>query len=480
MTKTKTRTFGFRKDSEIIRAVVRAVPAPRSLSVPQRRLREAHREVLAKGIITVSSVLGWSEGTLRIVPPPAPPRHKRRPGGSSTGSHGSAPLSVVSADGKVMYVVESSGTTPPHPLAKAFCAQALASIRAGLTAAQALSRAHMGAETADVSYELLVCGLSDRIMTGLFRRLLEAPPSPLAQIVLGDRPFISPFVASSALTSWLSALPSSTYEGEAVRTGIVVEAQNGTLSRAGVELSLFDNPVSFDEVLSSGQWLALADGERSFLVLRTDLSAVGVAMLPKALDAFADEPVKEELVLPLGAIWFQARSPQLVRLFGWSKGAAFQIGHLRRGAFRLTDRPTAALPLASILAEVTPKGLKGVHALARHLVERAESGHGAGVVIGAVGREGGKRLKHPVPVDVGTAWKSFLNPDGAVLINSALELTEYGVQLPHPPQRLVPDRGTRHNALAFASVKQGRISVAVSDDGSLTVFRNGSVVLSMP
>jgi hypothetical protein len=474
-----TKPLRFSNDSEIARAVAQVVPAPASLPLPKLRLLEAHRAILAKGISTVFSVLGWSEGTLRTVPSP-PTRRRARPGAAALGDNPGAELGIDATEGKVMYVVESNGRGPPHPLAEAFCAQAMSSIRVGLEAADALHRAPTGGETTEVGYELLVCGLPDRIMTGLFRRLLEAEEAPRVPFALARRPFASPFVASSALTSWLAALPASTYEGEAVRTGIVVEVEKGALSRAGVVISQFDKHVSFEEVLASGQWLALADGERSFLVLRADLRASGVVMLPKALDAFEDELVGENLELPLGAIWFQARSPQLVRLFGWSKDATFQIGHLRRGAFRLTDRLTAALPLAAILAEITPKGLKGVHALAVHLVQLAEAGHGAGLVLGAVGKEGGKRLKHPVRVDVGTAWRSFLNPDGAVLIDSDMKLTEYGVQLPHPPQKLAPNRGTRHNALAFASLTKGRIGVAISDDGSLTVFRDGAVVLSTP
>ncbi len=475
----KTSTFPFHNDLEIAAAVARAIPAPHSLTVAELLLREGRRAVLTKGIITVFSVLGLTKGTLQVGPP-APPRRKARPSTPPTGSQGSLALSIESPDGKVMFLVEWDGHGPPHPLAKTFCAEAVASIHAALKAADALHDAPAGSVSAEVGYELLACGLADRTMTGLFRRLLEEEPSPRALRTLVHRPFTSPYVASSALTSWLSALPSSTYEGEAVRTGIVVEAQPSALARAGVVVSNFRKAISFAEMLSSGQWLALADGERTFLVLRRDLMSVGVAVLPTDLDAVAGEAMTEELALPIGAIWFQARSPQLVRLFGWWKDATFQIGHLRRGAFRLTDRLTAALPLMSILAEVTSKGVNGVTALALHLIQLAEAGHGSGVVIGAVGSEGGKRLKRPVPVDAGTAWRSFLKPDGAVLIDSAVELTEYGVQLPHPPKKLSPERGTRHNALAFASVKPGRIAVAISDDGSLTVFRHGRVIHSMP
>jgi hypothetical protein len=345
--------------------------------------------------------------------------------------------------------------------------------------AAALDGARTGSETTDVAYELLSGGLREAVLASFMRGLLEEPLPPGATFMIGYRPFTAPFVASAAVLRWLGSLASRTYEGAPVRTGLVVEAKPGVLNRSpGVVVVPLKPDLKFMDL--SGQHLALADGERSFLVVRPTLRVTGVAWLEHGLERHVGGTLADAPSPPLSALWVQSRRAEMLRLFGSTQASTFQLGQVRQGVFQLHSRRMAEESLAAILmSAVRPGHDADVQMLARQLLLRAEEGHGAGALVGTGRAQGGSRLVRPVAVSDG-AWLPFLNPDGAVVLDRSLRLVEYRVNLPQPKRRLLADRGTRHNALAWASRRSKCVAIAVSDDGSLMAFKVGVPVLVVP
>lgn len=471
----------FRGHAELSRAVARMIPIPKTLAISDARLLQAYRAILIEGIGTQASVLGWPEGVLTTGPLPPPPTQRGRPVGRSLGGSTPQHISVVCPTEEIMYTALAVGTTPSHVFAPKLAEHVHHLTTCALHAAAALHGARTGSGSTEVGYELLASALRESIIASMLRELIEQPLTPLAAFMLGHRPFTTHAVASTTVLRWLQSVAAKTYEGQALRTGVVIESMPGSLRRhKGIRITRFDHPVPFDQHALSGQTIALADGVSSFLLLRPDLMITGVvSLLRSPNNRSTTRPLIDEPALPLNAILIQIRGPHLLRLLGLSGQHMLEVGHIRQGSFTLYDQRSLEDTIVNTIDDVATHGhITGVRALSRHLLDRAIDGLGAGVVIGTSKSFGGRRLKRPIEIDVDSAWAPFLNPDGAVLIDESLHLHEYGAMLPQPQPKLLQDRGTRHNALAAASKMPHCVAIAVSDDGTLAAFKGGKCVLS--
>ncbi len=464
----------FRTKSELAEAVEAAIPAHPGRSRTDAGLLQAYRALVVEAASTLSSVLGWSAGVVRRVNR----RGLRRGEARAPGSARPDGIDLFLPDGKTAIAIAEVGVAPKHPLATHYREQVLAALHAATFAARALSASQRRfGPRVDIAFALLAEGIDQYSISMLLRSLLEASPSSAQRL---DQPFAMRLRAASTVLRWLTTVPANTYEGEPLRTGIVVCTTRAALGHPAVTATYFEGTgLSFEAALTAGQVLALADGAHSFLILEADLRVVGVVSLHQPMDALLDAASDRSPALPLSAVWFEAREPQLIRMFGWSNGSSFQIGHLRRGRFRLFDPRSAEDALAGVISIAIQSNHPAIKSLARDLVARAGTSRGAGVLIGPKRpRANGKRPRTPVPVDPTGTWRVFLGPDGAALVDTHLQVYEYGVMLPQPSKKLIPERGSRHNAVAAASAAAGYVGVAISDDGSLTVFQKGRVVLS--
>ena len=479
----KPRTMlPFHDKKSLIDAVAKVVPIPAHAPIPSGRVRQAYRALLAEAAHTLMSVHRWAKASIGTQPVNEETKPSKGVATKSLGGYGATDIMVRSPEEPVFYVIAcAEDAYAPHSLALTFNGHVEKALRASLEAAYAISQTTSSAETAPRAYEILSGSIARSSVVSMFRGLLEQPPSPLLHFMLGHRPFTSEFQLSATIFDWLATVPSLTYEGAPLQSGIVFESAQIPLRKNSlVQVHRFPQPSHFHGGTLSGQLIALADGVRSFLVVTPALEVVGLAVLTGHLaSALEHADGEEERTMPFDALWVQVRSPTRLSLFG-SQGTVFtEVGQVRNGSFILYDRIAVEAALTHLVASVTESDAHPrVPFFARALVGRADSGHGTGVVVGTprLGRKA-SRLTQPVRIDEGANWLSFLNPDGAVLVNSRLELRRYGVILPQPKHRLLPGHGTRHNALAEASRRSGCVAIAVSDDSRLSAFREGAVVL---
>ncbi|MFO0612358.1 MAG: DNA integrity scanning protein DisA nucleotide-binding domain protein [Polyangiaceae bacterium] len=385
---------------------------------------------------------------------------------------------MVAPKEHLRYELSGSGINDCHPLAPIFASHVHNVATAALEGASALHSVCTGSTTTERCYELLAGAAQSATISSMMRELLELPLPPLGAFMLGHRPFTGASIAAGRVLDWLHTLPAKTYEGASIVAGAVIEATPGSLEGLeGVRIHRFERAIPFEVATSSGQTLALADGKRSFLVLRENLSAIGVAATKPNLDNLARSPAREA-ELPFHSLWLQVQRPQLLRLFGVRNGYRTPIGTIRNGTFSLSDPASVESAITKIVSGACSRNAQsGVADLVAALLRRADDMSGAGLVIGTSRSHKGKRLKIPANIDAECSWDSFLNPDGAVLIDRNLRLHEYGVILPQPERRILANHGTRHNALAQASRERGCVAIAVSDDGILSAFRQGKLVL---
>jgi hypothetical protein len=472
----------FRDKAQLAQAVATLIPIPGELSIPTTRLYEAFRALLIEAVYTMASVLRWSCGAIGVKPATRPSETSSKAIGHSLGSYSFSGIVVRSPVDDVFYWARSTDSLATHhPLAQTFNARVGEALRHGLETALAISRASRSFEAAQHAYEMLTHSFGSSVLVSLLREFIEQPLTPFAHFMLGHVPFTPEFQVSKTVYDWLATVASITYEGEPVRTGIAVESGHKPLKSCSfVRVYRFSAPVQFHGGTLPGQILALADGHRSFLIVTPALQVVGLAVLVDDLDRYVRSLLPEGNVnLPFDAMWIQVRSPQRFGLFGSHGVALLEIGQIRNGAFVLSNRVAVEESLAAVLTTaIDPDCRHRLPSFVRHLVTRADAGHGAGVVVGdSRTTRKGSRLTRPLHIDDNPDWLQFLNPDGAVLVNRRLKLVRYGVMLPQPRQKRLPTHGTRHNALAAASSRGACVSIAISDDGILSVFRNGESVL---
>jgi DNA integrity scanning protein DisA with diadenylate cyclase activity len=70
-------------------------------------------------------------------------------------------------------------------------------------------------------------------------------------------------------------------------------------------------------------------------------------------------------------------------------------------------------------------------------------------------------------------WQSFLNPDGVALVSSAFELVAVGCFIKTITAARSGGAGTRHAAASKATEGRRNVALAMSDDKTLTVYKNG-------
>jgi hypothetical protein len=323
-------------------------------------------------------------------------------------------------------------------------------------------------------------------VTSFLRKLPDPELTPLENFFLGYLPMQGAFGSVTTLIDWLRGVPAATFEGSPLETGVVFAKSVRSLTRSGnVRLARFKRPIPFEQVRTSSQTLVLADGHRTYLALGPDMKVYGVALLSVPLEERALAPDGAAAQVPFPTLWAHASEHGRLALYG-EHDELIQIGHLRQGRLRLQDPRVAVSAFESALrAFVELPRHSVVPAVCRALLARAWLGHGGGVVIGPGPlHTKAERLRRPFAVGEDAAWTSFLNPDGAVLMNDRLEVVSFGAILPAPSSDdkkglPAPDRGTRHNALGAATRDAKHVAIAISDDRTLTVFQCGRAALTI-
>ncbi|MEJ7733597.1 MAG: hypothetical protein WKG00_30935 [Polyangiaceae bacterium] len=336
------------------------------------------------------------------------------------------------------------------------------------------------------AFEMMVLSLEEWTTLAFLRRFLDEP-APSGAADPGYRAFHDTFHPAKALEQWIRRVPGSTYEGGHLQTGLVLDALggHGPTPRAAEEVAAFAEPVPLAAVLTSKQDLVMADGMRSFLLLRKDMHVHGllVRSTPVAVDYLQSGQVNDVDASQVDLLWIQVVDHRRFAIYGTMRdGALVHIADVEQGSMRLRDpRDELALAVATVEAVVIEASRQAVLGVVLSLLSRASSGRGGGVIIGERPARATvlRTMRHGFSVAVDSAWLSVLNPDGVALLDSDLCLTGVGCFI----QSIEGDRsaghGTRHAAVARATAGCRNVGIAISDDGSLTVYRDGEMVVRM-
>lgn len=456
--------------------LLECIPKNDELTLPDGRLLQAYRELVGEAFQIARMVLGWSRVKFESKNFIERRREDGRAVSRSSGYWGPNDLCVILPGLGGKFSIQETAAGTPHLLAEAFVGVVASTLGSAVQSVQAIRRTQIATGPKETAYEIMVAGLRAHVMSAFLQKLIEQPDEPIVRFLLGKRPFSAPFHTSFRIQRWWELLPSQTYEGNAISTGIVVVSGAKKLRGSrDISVTNFESPFVFGAHGVPRQVQALASSERDFLIVSPTGHVVGLATLRQPL-ADSGKVSEAEKLLPFQALWIQIVAANRVRLFG-SHGRAFtEIGHIRDGQFQLWQRARAEDALGKALAEtVSSKALVSLPMLARQLLDRALLGLGGGLVIATGHSFEGQRPATPVAIDDHGHWLAFFNPDGAVVCDCELRIVRYGVRLPQPVKALLPEKGTRHNALAAVTIESNNVAIAISDDGALTVFKHGQI-----
>jgi len=321
-----------------------------------------------------------------------------------------------------------------------------------------------------------------------FLRLFIEEPSSQRSGAARNRAHEDTFVPAKALEQWIRRIPGSTFEGSHLQTGIVLEASitGRATSDGGEAAAFFAAPIPLAEVLASKQDLVMADGRRSFLLLRKDMKVHGMLVLaaPIDLEYLRSEPTEHIDATMVDRLWIQVVAHRRLAIHGTMRGGALiHVTDVEQGGLRLRD-PKAEVDIAvdAIVSVVDASIHHAIRPLVLSLLTRTGVGRGGGLVIGEhPGQVSIRRRVEPGfgPAMATPAWLSLLNPDGIALLDERVELTGVGCFIERIAGTSAGGLGTRHAALAKATEGKRNVGIAMSDDGTLTLYRRGREVVRL-
>ncbi|MCK6589195.1 MAG: DNA integrity scanning protein DisA nucleotide-binding domain protein, partial [Polyangiaceae bacterium] len=280
---------------------------------------------------------------------------------------------------------------------------------------------------------------------------------------------------------WMRRIPGTTFEGAPLKTGLVLDTTSKAPPRHDPGTALFKTPLPIAEVFGSKQDLVLADGRSSFLLVRTDMKVHGVVITKAPIDIeYMRHGVTPSLDdLPdVERLWIQSIDHHRLSIYGTlSNGSLIHVADIQNGALRLRDPKADFEAAVSAVEEVVDEEVRGrVRDFMHALLARTMAGRGGVAVIGQKPRriDVRRRLDPGIHLDrVEGDWQSFLNPDGVALVSSALELTAVGCFIKTITTSRSGGSGTRHAAAAKATEGRKNVALAMSDDKTLSVYKNG-------
>ncbi|HZF53689.1 MAG TPA: diadenylate cyclase [Polyangiaceae bacterium] len=329
--------------------------------------------------------------------------------------------------------------------------------------------------------DMLTLTLEESTTIAFLKRFIEQPFYPIAELMVGYVPFRGGFLRAKALGQWMRRIPGTTFEGAPLRTGLVLDTTAKAAPRDEVSTALFRTPIPIAEVFGSKQDLVLADGRSSFLLVRTDMKVHGVVIAPTPIDIeYMRRGLTPSLddLLDVERLWIQSIDHHRLSIYGTlSSGSLIHVADIQNGALRLRDPKADFEAAVEAVEEVVDAEVRGsVRDFMHALLARTMAGRGGVVVIGQKPRriDLRRRLDPGLHLDrVEGDWQSFLNPDGVALVSPALELTAVGCFIKTITAARSNGTGTRHAAAAKATEGRRNVALAMSDDKTLTVYKNG-------
>lgn len=336
------------------------------------------------------------------------------------------------------------------------------------------------AESVGKGFEVLLTGIGQACDVE-FLRVLGAPVvDPCVQFLLAYQPFSASHAIADTAITWLNEVRAATFEGEPLRTGICF---GPTPDSDHVALILnFEKVSPWTRESRNKQRLVLGDGQRRFLCVSNDLKVVGIAILADRIDRLAEQDVinKESIDEEKPEqLWVQVDDQRRIRLFASYDGQFAYVGTFRSGRLCL-DNPVGAIEVAMerLLSITSGVSKEAAREFVQSLIERGRSGHGGGVIVGSLPRGDAlvetERIE-PFPLLNVPGWGFLMDADGAVVLNAGMEVVGVGHFLRHVGNSGT-GTGTRHSALSAATESGTCIAFAVSDDGGMSVFADGSLV----
>lgn len=325
------------------------------------------------------------------------------------------------------------------------------------------------------------------IPTDSARRLIDEFNSTAALLVLA--PIIKilqiPDPTLSCLLRLIRCLDHAVHEREAVCTAVLIVPTPNSLMRLGKPFVTPKERVSIGEEDKISTLAQLVHGLEGSIVAVPSGEVLGGVLYPAATESPTD-------FLP-ARYWKAAaaakRSGGLLVLFlGGGRTEVFYAGRRvishRAGMWRLEPEDVAGqLEGLALRHEVRPNVLSAVIRIATIM---ADEGAGGLFAIGAVDavlsmadapseQLIGWTASNVVAEDLRPAI-ALARQDGAVLVSQTGEIVR-GMLFLHPPREIVAEqeaqRGTRHDTAAKVSAASNAITVAVSVDGTISVYSRG-------
>jgi hypothetical protein len=329
--------------------------------------------------------------------------------------------------------------------------------------------------------DMLTLTLEESTTIAFLKRFIEQPFYPIAELMVGYVPFRGGFLRAKALGQWMRRIPGTTFEGAPLKTGLVLDTTSKAPPRNDAGTALFKTPIPIAEVFGSKQDLVLADGRSSFLLVRTDMKVHGVVITPTPIDIeYMRRGVTPSLddLLDVERLWIQSIDHHRLSIYGTlSNGALIHVADIQNGALRLRDPKADFEAAVAAVEEVVDDDVRGcVRDFMHALLARTVAGRGGVVVIGQKPKriDLRRRLDPGLHLDkVEGDWQAFLNPDGVALVSSAFELVAVGCFIKTITAARSGGAGTRHAAAAKATEGRQNVALAMSDDKTLTVYKNG-------
>jgi hypothetical protein len=474
----------FVDEAELEEAINVLWPADPALSLEDYRLRRAQQSLLAEAGRVLQMAFCFSEGAVERIGTTLMTSGMFRPSGSGARDRITVFLERPESP-RFVDSVTIRGVRECRP--NAVAAMFATALYESLADAFVMAR-HRGGHN---GAEMLTLALEESTTIAFLKCFIEEPLYPLAEMMAGYVPFRGGFLRAKALGQWMRRIPGATFEGSALRTGLVLDTSQKPLPTNDPTTALFKTPIPITDVFGSKQDLVLADGRSSFLLVRTDMKVHGIVIADTPIEI---DYMKRGVSMPLeGApsverLWIQSIDHRRLSLYGTlPDGSLIHVADIQNGALRLRD-PKADFDHAVTAVEgvVDEEAREFVRPLMNTLMDRTMAGRGAVVVIGQRPRhidirrtlEPGIKLTR-----VAGDWQSLLNPDGVALLSPSLEVVAVGGFIKNIASMQSPNdgfvgamsgAGTRHAASAKATQGRRNVAIAISDDKTLTIYQGGA------
>ena len=482
------RSETFCSEAELTPALELLWPDPPGLAPLEARLRQAQRAILVEAGRLLHLAFGFSEGIVElrrtaVGANEAPAEH---PFGRA---HVTARIENPSQPSEVDRItLRGILDCRPNAVATLFAGTLHQALCAALAMVEGMRERGGFRDEDDRALSMIVLSMEEWTTLAFLRLFIEEPASQRASAVMEAVPVDDTFVPAKALEQWIRRIPGSTFEGSHLQTGIVLEASNtGAATGSGEEVAaFFATPIPLAEALASKQDLVMADGRRSFLLVRKDMKVHGVLVLgsPIDLEYLRTRQTADIDATMVDRLWIQVVAHRRLAIHGTMRGGSLiHVADIEQGGLRLRD-PKAELDIAveAIVSVVDASVHHAILPLVLSLLTRTVVGRGGGLVIGE--RPDQVSVRRDVepgfgPAVATAAWLSLLNPDGIALLDERADLTGVGCFVERIAGTTAGGLGTRHAALAKATEGKRNVGIAMSDDGTLTLYRLGRGVVRL-